>query len=428
MSEQRQVRVVRPVYGGDLLSEDGALALPFVLPGEVVELGPDNSVLRVVRASRQRVEPRCPHFGVCGGCQYQMMAADGQTALKREVLRGLLMGLDVPGEIVAHAGEPYGYRNRIRLRVERVDGMLRFGYNVRGTTTFLPIVTCPIAAPVLWETAEAMLRVSAANLDAAMWLDAATEVELFADAALAKVQVTLFCPPRTRVVKGSFAKMMQAIAEAAPVVVGGSAIAVDPRTGPTGRTFDSFGAAGLNYQVGEERYWISRGGFFQVNRFLLPTLVRLVTEGRHGELAWDLFAGVGLFSRVLAKRFAQVTAVEANPTAAADLANALRKLGPQHRAVTATTLEFLRRAVLERERPELIVLDPPRAGAGEEACELLCRLRARTIVYVSCDPTTLARDWKALAAGGYRSAAVHLVDLFPQTFHLESVVVFERGS
>jgi len=103
----------------------------------------------------------------------------------------------------------------------------------------------------------------------------------------------------------------------------------------------------------------------------------------------------------------------------------LKKIGPQHRAIAASTLDFLQEAVVQRERPALVVLDPPRAGAGREACELLLRVEAQEMVYVSCDPTTLARDLEVLRQG-YRIASLKLVDLFPQTFHMETVVVLER--
>lgn len=118
-------------------------------------------------------------------------------------------------------------------------------------------------------------------------------------------------------------------------------------------------------------------------------------------------------------------AVEANATATGDLRAALAKLGPTHNAVQATTLDFLRGASVQRERPELIVLDPPRAGAGVEACELLLRVAATQVVYVSCDPTTLARDLAALQPR-YRITSLHMVDLFPQTDHLETVCILER--
>jgi 23S rRNA (uracil1939-C5)-methyltransferase len=183
----------------------------------------------------------------------------------------------------------------------------------------------------------------------------------------------------------------------------------------------SWGANGLAYTAAGEKYWVSRGGFFQVNRFLIDKFVQLVTDGRHGSLAWDLYAGVGLFSRALAKEFQQVVGVE---TAGDDLTNLFK--GPGMRAVQSTTVEFLRSAVVQRDRPDLIVMDPPRAGVGAEVCSLLARVAALEIVYVSCDPVTLARDLRTLVQSGYRIAEMHLVDMFPQTFHLETIVVLRR--
>jgi 23S rRNA (uracil1939-C5)-methyltransferase len=184
---------------------------------------------------------------------------------------------------------------------------------------------------------------------------------------------------------------------------------------------ENWGAGGLTYAVAGESYWISRGGFFQINRFLIDKLVRIVTAGRQGTVAWDLYAGVGLFSRALAKTFQHVVAVEA---AANDLSRSFK--GPGRRAVEATTVEFLRSAVVQRERPELIVMDPPRAGVGSEVCALLARISPPEIVYVSCDPVTLARDLKLLVAAGYNIAEIHMVDMFPQTFHLETVMILRR--
>jgi 23S rRNA (uracil1939-C5)-methyltransferase len=376
--------------------------------------------------------PRCLHFGVCGGCQYQDLAYEEQLRLKRAQLEGLLRDASVDAPpMTVHSAEPWEYRNRIRLRLERVDGALRFGYNKAGTTEFLPIVMCPISAPVLIQAAEALVAAVSVDRDVAFWVAAASEVEFFCDQALARVQMTLHCAPRTKVQESSLARMLSAVQAIEPRVVGVEAIAADPRTGPTGRTLDATGAVGLSYRAGDESYWITRGGFFQVNRFLVGTLVELVCndagEPLAGDVAWDLFAGVGLFSRVLARSFSRVTAVEANPTAAQDLRVALRKISPTSAAIEATTLDFLRKAVLDRERPELVVLDPPRAGAGIDACELLKRIAPRSIVYVSCDPTTLVRDLQVLAPL-YAIQALHLVDLFPQTSHLETVAVLQRRS
>jgi len=377
--------------------------------------------------------PRCPHFGVCGGCQHQDLVYEEQLRLKRERLAYLLQeaNVSVPAEIAVHSAEPYEYRNRIRLRMERIEGIFRVGYNLPRTTDFLPISTCPIATPTLWHTAEALLA-AAADRDVLYWLNAAAEVELFCDNTASRVQLTLFCAPRTKAPAasqpGNFSAAFAALQAHMPqgiTLAGAAAEAFDARTGPTGRTLAEAGATGLAYTVLDETYWITRGGFFQINRFLIETLVHLVCDNCSGALAWDLYAGVGLFSRVLARSFKQVTAVESNPSAALDLRNALTKLGPLYVAIESTTLAFLERAVLQREHPELIVLDPPRSGAGLEACALLSRIAPQTIVYVSCDPITLARDLAALQPH-YRVAALHLLDLFPQTSHLETVAVLER--
>ncbi|WP_263380422.1 class I SAM-dependent RNA methyltransferase [Granulicella paludicola] len=380
----------------------------------------------------QYLTPRCPHFGSCGGCQYQDLSTEAQLSLKRESLAELLRsaGVNVLAEIQTHASEPYGYRNRIRLRVETMNGELQLGYNERGTTTFLPITTCPIAAPALWNTAQSLLAAANEDRDAAFWLAAASEVEFFCNHDATQLQLTLLCAPRTKSPQGSFIRALKTFRNHAPegiTLVGAGAIASDPRTGPTGRTLAEDGAAGLNYRVGDETYWITRGGFFQINRFLLEALVDLVCDDRKGALAWDLFSGVGLFSRVLARSFTQVTAVESHPGAIADLRNTFRKLGPAYTAVEATVLDYLRKANLQRERPELVVLDPPRAGAGVEACELLLRIAPSNIVYVSCDPTTLARDL-AVLQNSYTIDALHLMDLFPQTSHLETVAILSRTS
>ncbi len=444
-SNGEPVRMEKPVYGGDGLAHTASGApvlIPFVLPGEsvVVPVSPGSAsatlqpaVPTILEASPARAEPRCVHFGVCGGCQYQMADYPLQLAMKEAILRDTLAGAGItttPPLRIWGSPEAYGYRNRIRLRVRRVHGTLRLGYNARGTKDFLPVSMCPIAAPLLWEAAEAFLTAAAGNREAAKAFDTAAELELFCDAEELGLQATLLYagdwrgPGRLDAL--AFAKAMDAVRALLPALRGAGAIRVDAQSGRPLAVLASWGAPGLAYPVRDETYWITRGGFFQVNRFLLPTLVEGVCAERSGALAWDLFAGVGLFSRVLARRFGAVTAVESNPTAHADLARALAKLGPEHRAVQSATLDFLRRAVLERERPELIVLDPPRAGAGEEACRLLARLAPAEIVYLSCDPTTLARDLAVLLGRGYTLTELHLIDLFPQTYHLETLVVLRR--
>jgi 23S rRNA (uracil1939-C5)-methyltransferase len=166
---------------------------------------------------------------------------------------------------------------------------------------------------------------------------------------------------------------------------------------------------------------VSAGSFFQTNRYLARELVQTVAGDFHGKIALDLFAGVGLFANHLSKRFDQVFAVESSALAAADLqANAQKNVVP----VRSTTEGFLPRCL--NMQPELVVVDPPRAGLGHKSTQLLAALRVKRIVYVSCDPATLARDVRLLLETGYHVEEVHLIDLFPQTFHIESVVRLAR--
>jgi 23S rRNA (uracil1939-C5)-methyltransferase len=272
----------------------------------------------------------------------------------------------------------------------------------------------------VWRAAEVLLQIAAESSAAPRLLRSAVEVEFFTTGDEKKLQMTLF----VRKAQPGFAALCERMQDLMPELVGAdiSLLLSEPqRQARTPRPLENWGADGLNYPVAGEDYWVSRGGFFQVNRFLVDELVQIVTAGRRGAVAWDLYAGVGLFSRALARVFQQVVAVEA---AANDLSRSFK--GPGKRAVATTTLEFLRSAVVQRERPDLIVMDPPRAGVGAEVCALLARVSSPEIVYVSCDPVTLARDLKLLVAAGYSMGEIHMVDMFPQTFHLETVVILRR--
>lgn len=427
------LRIEKPVYGGDALAHTiaGEVAfVPFALPGELVAPGQaaaSHAGLHVLEASPERVQPRCVHFGVCGGCQYQMASYDLQLRMKTEILQETLTraGLSgLPELRVWGSPEPYAYRNRVRMRLRDQNGALRVGYSRRGTQEFLPISMCPIAAPVLWASAEATMHAAQENPGASQWLRSAAELEIACSADERRVLVHLLCPGAVPKDTKGLERLAGLLASSGLPITSVGASRLHVASGRATGTLASFGANGIPYQVGEDTFWLERGSFFQVNRFLVPVMVKLVCGERSGALAWDLYAGVGLFARALAGRFERVTAVEANPTAAAELRRGLRRSGDQ--AVAETTLNFLRRAVLERDRPQLIVLDPPRAGAGDEVCRLLARVAAPEIVYVSCDPSTLGRDLAVLTAAGYRVAELDIIDLFPQTYHLETVIVLRR--
>ncbi len=412
---------------------DGGGSLPFVLPGEVVAEG---EPLRILEPAAGRIAPGCVHFGECGGCQYQHAEYGVQVGLKFEILKNIFVeaGLEGLPEASVHKGPAWGYRNRVRMRLEAGAEGVRVGYSRRGSNAFLPIRMCPIAAPLLWRAAEGLMEL-AAQPAFGRWLGAVAEVELFATADEGGLQAVFLVADAevARREPAVFPALCEGLRERVPELRGAGAV-LDPelnrRTRRNARWDGAaWGADGLSYEAAGRSYWVGRGAFFQVNRFLVDELVSLVCAEAGGGLAWDLFAGVGLFTRALAERFDRVVAVEGGDEAAASLAVAARGGKGQHgfEAVHAVTLEFFRAREFQRERPGLVVLDPPRAGLGVEAAEVLGRICPARVVYVSCDPVTLARDLVVLVGAGYEVETVDLVDLFPQTFHLETVVRLRKA-
>ena len=394
--------------------------------------------------------PLCPHFGPCGGCQLQHLLYPTQLARKQQRLATLLSETNISTypPIQTHAQNPWHYRNRIRLRVEpNLDGTFSVGYNRLTTNDFFPIHTCPISAPILLHAAQTLIALSRDNPSILKWITSTAELELFTTPDESNLQLTLLLRTApdlpTNAVARSFNSFLDTLKQHIPQLFGAGAEllrgtrANSPNPRATRRaaanfTAPTWGSPGLLYPVTlnghAQRLWVSRGSFFQVNRYLLVDLVSIATANvlqtkDFDGLAWDLFAGVGLFTRALAPHFARLVAVESAPSATADLAAA--KL-PNLRIVTATVLDFLRSAALDRDRPDLVLLDPPRAGLGLEAAALLARLQPARIVYVSCDPVTLARDLGAMLSSGYNLAELHLVDMFPQTSHQETVAILHR--
>ncbi|MGD1105931.1 MAG: 23S rRNA (uracil(1939)-C(5))-methyltransferase RlmD [Terracidiphilus sp.] len=422
------VQIEKPVYGGAFLArvEGKAAFVPLALPGEqarvrVVEEKRGYAtaeVEEIVTAAAERVAPACKHFRACGGCQYQHAEYKAQIEMKQAILRETLErgGVRAPDEMSVLAGEPWTYRNRIRLAF---DAEGRPGYRGRRSHAVIRIEECPIAAPLLvsavFSAAELFRRFAVPSRPA--------ELSLFCDAAEDSMLASVFTDGAARVPLTDY---FDALLPQIPSLRGVELVEVHQNQP---RTVARAGAESIAYRAAGFEYRVDHGAFFQVNRWLVDELVECVAEGlrgavaRHGGLAWDLFAGVGLFARKLAEQFERVIAVEPAPAAMAALKENLK--GTDATAVKATTLEFLRGAA-KGERPDLIVVDPPRTGLGAETTELLGRIGAPEMVYVSCDPATLARDLRALAGAGYTIERITLADLFPQTFHLETVVRLRR--
>lgn len=412
-----KLRIEKAIYGGDGLARIPAgktVFVPGTLPGELVEatIATDRRSFAtgkldsVLEPSGERVAPGCEYYPRCGGCQYQHTNPAFQLQMKLDILKETLerAHVAIQSEIASLAGPAWGYRNRIRLQAKGST----LGYRQRQSHKLLPVTHCPIAAPVLEQAIAGVERV--AGLE-----DLCEEVEFFTNGEQDQLLISLWPGPRQKPREQALEVFAERVRVELPALTGVGLF--------TQQNMKYWGERSLTYTVCGIPYQVSLGSFFQVNRFLLPELLQLVVKNRVGRTAWDLYAGAGLFARALDFDF--VTAVESEGFSSDDLKKNLESR--PHRVVRSNTLDFLRSQSSAQARPDLIVVDPPRAGLGKEICGHLSRIAAPNIIYVSCDPATLARDLQTLLESGYFLQTIQLVDMFPQTFHLETVTVLVRG-
>lgn len=414
-----KLRIEKLVYGGDSLAHwnGRAVFVPFVLPGEVVTGRIDRQNRKVIHAqpltlleaSPERIDARCPYFARCGGCHYQHMEYERQVAAKIEISRETLRHigkLEPSSPIVPHLSPPWEYRNRAQFRVSRSRraGHLEVGYYRAGSHALCAVEGCPILSPKLQDVLETLNGLAKSG----RLPDTIREIEAFVDDRDESLLLS-FAGAGLSI---SAEALRESVARELPGLVSLE------RRDTQSEEREVAGEGFLTYRVSNHSYRVSHDSFFQVNRYLIAEMVAVATAGLGGDHALDLYAGVGLFSLALAPRFSRVTSVEAAPAALADLrVNA--GTDPRLHIVGARVEEFLTEF---REPVDAVLLDPPRAGAGLKVVEELVRLRPRLILYVSCDPATLARDLRALGTAGYSPEEIHFLDLFPQTYHLETIV------
>ena len=430
------LNIEKLVYGGDGLArlpvgspsdkEGGrgkAVFVPRVLAGEDIEAIITESKSgfaranadKIVKPSPHRVEPPCPYFSRCGGCHYQHATYEHQLEIKTEILRENLRRiakLELECEIQVHPSPPWNYRNRSRLQV-RTHPEFAAGYFKFASHELLAVEECPISSPLINRGIAALWRAGRARKA----VEGVREVEFFANADDTKLLIEFLCAPEAR--RAAVRAWAEELCASMPEIAGVAAFR-EPQKGVQ-EPLVAVGASDLSYETKTRAYRVSAGAFFQTNRFLIDELVSIVTTGSSGDLALDLYAGVGLFSTALTA-FRHIVSVESSQTAVSDLQYNLPANG---KAVRAETERYLTEHT-GREHADLVVVDPPRSGLGDSVARALASLSAPRVTYVSCDPATLARDLVPLNAAGYRVAEVHLVDLFPQTYHLESVVQLVR--
>ncbi len=412
------------VYGGDALAhaEGRTVLVARAAPGDRLEVETMREAkgviyarpLRVLEPSPDRIEPPCPYFGRCGGCQYQHLEIAAQVRWKSEILRETLrrvgkIACEAP--IPVHSAPPWNYRNQAEIKIAPSGGgNVELGFFEAESHRLFPVDACLILSP--------QLNAVLAHLREPSWaarLRDFNSARIMADDRDEKVHLIFRGRARAPSEPRALAEDLR---REIPAVAG---VSIETAAGR-----ETFGETALTYRVGEFEYRVSPGAFFQTSRFLIPDLVEAVGGDCSGTLALDLYAGVGLFTLPLARRFERVIGVESGAEAGFDLEANLHAYKLEGARVSRQAVfDVLRRFALGS--PDLVVLDPPRAGVGQPSLELLSAIRPSRIHYVSCHPPTLARDLARFIAHGYRLDSVEMFDFFPHTYHVESLCRLSLG-
>jgi 23S rRNA (uracil1939-C5)-methyltransferase len=422
VGERLELNVEKAVYRGLALArhEGRVVFVPGAFPGERVRVRITSVERGFARAEREEIlepapgrrEAPCVHAQRCGGCAYQGLRYVDQVGLKRDVLVETLRRAGAPfaGEVELVPSPEEGWRTRASFHFDGTGETLRLGLHEEGSHTVVDLERCLQVSPGLSDAARGLKAALVARRDLWPVLRRLHLAEGTEHGRVATLEIRL---------APSAAAPLASLRSAAPGLTGLAAL-----TGPEARPVFVMlhGSPRLGHRVLDLSLTSHARAFFQANRFQVDGLARAVLELLPTEgPALDLYAGVGLFALPLVARGQVVRAIEGDETAVDDARENARRLGfTGLRIDRADVRQAL--AALPRQEPEQVVLDPPRTGAGLDVVELLAARRPRTVVYVSCDPPTLGRDLAHFARLGYRADALRAFDMFPDTFHLETVV------
>jgi 23S rRNA (uracil1939-C5)-methyltransferase len=370
---------------------------------------------RLICPSPERISPPCPYFGSCGGCDFQQMSGSQQLIAKKDILIDALRRVGKiqvdPSHIRLQGAEMSGYRNRLQLKLVQSGAELSWGFYQMGSHEVCAIKMCLVASNPLWEQLEILRKELAELPQVAARMD---EVEVFwGDGQECLATLTLRDVPRDL---NEILLQIQSAKESLESH-GFSVSLLDS----SGRNHLVLGRGFVWKTVGGFRYRVSHGSFFQVNDPMLSALQGTATEGLAGKIALELFCGVGFFTLPLSRNFEHVEVVEGNPAAVADLETNLRENRVENCRISRPDLSGAFNPENLSGQFDLLLIDPPRTGLPKTSVEAIALLNCRDFVYVSCDPATLARDLKILLSCDYEIVSLDLLDLFPQTHHLETI-------
>ena len=410
------VRFEKLVFGGDCLGRlpDGrAVFVPFVLPGETAEIAITESkerfargeVVRLLEQSPQRIQAPCPYFSLCGGCHYQHLDYAQELKLKKELVVDQLQRIgkfsDLPPIKITPSPLPFGYRNQAQFHpVNSQDAALGLGFKKANSNEVIPIARCLLIPGDLNELlAQIELDPGSGINRLAMRIDSDGELMLVFEGESDE-------PPELNIELPISSAYLS----------------------PAGQSYNLSGNDALVYNVLDKEFLVSPESFFQVNLPVAEEMLRHVfslVENQQNLNILELYSGVGFFTRFLAPHANQLTAIESSPSACFDFVSNLNEF--DNVSLYEGIVEEILPGLIDQIHPvNLVLLDPPRAGLNARARQALIDLAPDQIIYISCDPSTLARDLKHLTETGYNLQSLQAFDMFPQTAHVETMTVLQR--
>jgi len=429
-----KVTIEKLIYGGWGLGryEEKVVLIPGVMPSEVVEIevqkeSTDYMIakpLRILKASPQRMEPKCPHFLQCGGCDYQHIPYELQLFYKEEIFKEELKRIGKIAEEVVRPIVPspfsFGWRIKLDLAIEMKES-LHIGFYRRNTREVVPISTCPVAHPL----AEELLLSFKEALERHLVLaPSIRHLEIFVSPDEGKGFLIIYSLIHHK--EDHMRKLAEELINGSPnlkdVLLKTRALVFPHSLTGLGRT-----QSALRFFYEDIEFLLYPGVFMQSNLDQNKNLISILKEklkGESGEVL-ELYAGMGNLSLPLAKFFSSWTAVEKNRLAVKNGNYNAQKNGIKLTFINDEAIRVLENWNKEGKKCDLLLLDPPRQGALEELKQALS-LNPKRIVYISCNPSTLARDLRFLIDNGYTLEEAIPLDFFPQTFHIESVSFLKR--